>query len=47
MEDGYKTLDAAYLQARNEPGQALLVSLEGLISSRPSAEGGARSERCW
>jgi copper homeostasis protein (lipoprotein) len=38
MEAGYPALEAAYLKARRDPGQALLVSLDGLIASRPSAE---------
>jgi copper homeostasis protein (lipoprotein) len=38
MEADYKTLEAAYLKERREPGQALLVSLEGLIAPRPSVE---------
>lgn len=38
MEADYKALEAAYLQARQQPGQALLVNVEGLIAQRPSAE---------
>jgi copper homeostasis protein (lipoprotein) len=38
MEADYRALEAAYLQARAQPGQALLVSLEGLITTRPSQE---------
>jgi len=38
MEADYKALEAAYLKERREPGQALLVSLEGLIAPRPSME---------
>ena len=38
MEADYKALEAAYLKARQQPGQALLVSLEGLIAPRPSME---------
>jgi copper homeostasis protein (lipoprotein) len=41
MEAGYKALEAGYLQARSHPGQAVLVSLEGLIAPRPSMEAGA------
>ncbi|HUL11122.1 MAG TPA: META domain-containing protein [Methylococcaceae bacterium] len=40
-EADYQALEAAYLQARQQAGQALLVSLEGLIASRPSMEAGA------
>ncbi len=38
MEADYKALEAAYLEARTEPGERLLVSLEGLLAPRPSAE---------
>ncbi len=38
MEADYKALEAAYLKERQQPGQALLVSLEGLIALRPSVE---------
>jgi copper homeostasis protein (lipoprotein) len=38
MEADYKGLEAAYLKVRQQPGQALLVSLEGLIAPRPSME---------
>lgn len=38
MEADYRALEAAYLKERRQPGQALLVSLEGLIAPRPSAE---------
>lgn len=38
MEGDYRALEAAYLKERRQPGQALLVSLEGLIAPRPSAE---------
>ena len=38
MEADYKALEAAYLKERQQPGQALLVSLEGLIAPRPSME---------
>jgi copper homeostasis protein (lipoprotein) len=40
MEADYKALEAAYLKERQQPGQALLVSLEGLIAPRPSMEDG-------
>ena len=38
MEGNYKALETAYLQARLQPGQAVLVSMEGLIAQRPSTE---------
>jgi uncharacterized lipoprotein YbaY/uncharacterized lipoprotein NlpE involved in copper resistance len=38
MEADYKALEAAYLNARTEPGERLLVSLEGLLAPRPSME---------
>jgi len=38
MEADYKALEAAYLRERPQPGQALLVSLEGRIAPRPSME---------
>ena len=38
MEADYKALETAYLKERQEPGQALLVSLEGLIAPRASME---------
>jgi copper homeostasis protein (lipoprotein) len=38
MEADYKALEAAYLKERQQPGQALLMSLEGLIAPRPSME---------
>jgi copper homeostasis protein (lipoprotein) len=40
MEAEYKALEAAYQKARRQPGEALLVNLEGRIASRPSAEVG-------
>jgi copper homeostasis protein (lipoprotein) len=38
MEADYKALEAAYLKGRQNPGQALLVSLDGLIAPRASME---------
>jgi copper homeostasis protein (lipoprotein) len=38
MEGDYRALEAAYVAARKEPGQALLARVEGAIASRPSAE---------
>ena len=38
MEADYKALEAAYMKARTEPGERLLVSLEGLLAPRPSME---------
>ncbi|HWP11745.1 MAG TPA: META domain-containing protein, partial [Ramlibacter sp.] len=37
-EADYPALEAAYLKERRQPGQALLVSLDGLIAARPSME---------
>jgi copper homeostasis protein (lipoprotein) len=47
MEGDYLRLERAYLAARpaNAPGAPLLVTLEGLITSRPSAESGRGPER--
>jgi copper homeostasis protein (lipoprotein) len=36
MEAGYKALEAAYLKTRQQPGEAVLVSLDGRITPRPS-----------
>ena len=38
MEADYRALEAACLPARGQPGQALLVSLDGLIARLPHAE---------
>ena len=38
MDADYRALEAAYLKARRQPGEPLLVSLEGRIAARPSAE---------
>ena len=38
MEADYKALEAAYLEERPQLGQAILVSVEGRIEPRPSAE---------
>lgn len=38
MEAGYPALEAAYLKARSQPGERLLVSVEGLLALRPSME---------
>jgi copper homeostasis protein (lipoprotein) len=35
MQDDYQALEAAYQQQRRQPGQSLLVSVEGLIAVRP------------
>ncbi len=40
MGGDYRALEAAYRKAKPEPGQPLLVSLEGLITHRPSMEEG-------
>ncbi|WP_198318998.1 META domain-containing protein [Azotobacter chroococcum] len=39
MEADYRALEAAYLTAR-QPGEALLVSLEGSVATRPSPKAG-------
>lgn len=38
MEADYRALEAAYQKARGEPGERLLVSVEGLLALRPSME---------
>jgi copper homeostasis protein (lipoprotein) len=38
MEAYYKALERAYVKAHPQPGQAVLVNLEGVIASRPSME---------
>jgi copper homeostasis protein (lipoprotein) len=38
MEGDYSALETAYKQAGLQPGQPLLVSMEGLIAQRPSME---------
>jgi copper homeostasis protein (lipoprotein) len=40
MEGDYKALESAYLAARAEPGEPVLVNLEGRIAPRPSMEPG-------
>lgn len=47
MEGDYRRLERAYLQARGPEaaGQPLLVTLDGLIASRPSAEVGLAAQR--
>jgi heat shock protein HslJ len=40
MEADYTSLEAAYRQARRQPGEPLLVSVEGTIAPRPAAESG-------
>jgi copper homeostasis protein (lipoprotein) len=40
MEGDYKVLETAYLAARAEPGEPVLVNLEGRIAPRPSMEPG-------
>ena len=41
MEADNVALERAYLAAQKEPGEAILVSLEGRIAQRPAMEGGA------
>ena len=38
LEADYRALEAAYLQARSMPAERLLVSVDGLLASRPSME---------
>jgi copper homeostasis protein (lipoprotein) len=38
MEGDFRALQAAYMKARPAPGEALLASVEGRITSRPSME---------
>jgi copper homeostasis protein (lipoprotein) len=38
MEGDYKALEAAYLKERRQPGDALLVNVEGTVVPRPSVE---------
>lgn len=40
MEGSYKALEAAYVQMRREPGEELMVTVEGQVQSRPGADGG-------
>jgi copper homeostasis protein (lipoprotein) len=40
MEGAYKDLEAAYLKIRQQPGEKLMVTIEGRMTDRPSAEGG-------
>jgi copper homeostasis protein (lipoprotein) len=44
MEADYKTLETAYLKTRKQPGEALLVSLEGRIGARPAMEANRPSQ---
>jgi copper homeostasis protein (lipoprotein) len=41
MEGDYRRLEKAYLEARQGPGQPLMMTFEGSIEERPRAEGGA------
>ena len=40
MEGDYRRLEQAYLEARQSPGQPLMVTFEGSIEERPRADGG-------
>lgn len=40
MEGEFPALQTAYMNARREPGQSLLATVEGRIEPRPSAEPG-------
>lgn len=44
MEGDYKALEIAYGKAVEKPGQSVLVTLEGLITKRPSMEEGRPPE---
>ncbi len=39
MESDYRALESAYTQSRHEPGEAILVTVEGLAAMRPGMEG--------
>jgi copper homeostasis protein (lipoprotein) len=39
MENDHAALESAYLEARREPGQSLLVSFNGRVTMRPPMEG--------
>lgn len=45
MEGDYLALETAYREADVQPGQAVLVSLEGLIAERPSMEESRPAQR--
>ncbi len=40
MEGEYKTAEAAYLSARKQPGEELMVDLEGQVAMRPNPDSG-------
>jgi uncharacterized lipoprotein NlpE involved in copper resistance len=40
MEGAYRDLEAAYLKIRQQPGEELMVTIEGRMTDRPTAEGG-------
>ena len=40
MEGEYRTVEAAYLKTRRQPGDELLVSLDGQVAMRPNADSG-------
>ena len=40
MEAAYKAVEAAYVKSRRQPGEELLVDIEGKVVTRPSMEGG-------
>lgn len=39
MEAGYRDLERVYLAARRQPGEELMVSLEGQVAMRPKVDG--------
>jgi len=55
QEEGYLALERAYLAARRTPGEPLLVTFDGRLTSRPVGEGGTlndatvveRFDRVW
>jgi copper homeostasis protein (lipoprotein) len=40
MEGAYKTLEAAYLEQRRQPGEELMASVEGKVTTRPRVDSG-------
>jgi len=40
MEGSYKALETAYLKMRRQPGEELIVTLQGQVTTRPSADEG-------
>jgi copper homeostasis protein (lipoprotein) len=40
MEGAYKDVEAAYLKTRRQPGEEVMVNVEGQVAIRPKADGG-------